>query len=382
MAIPGLKVVAPSTPADVVGLMAAAIRDPDPVIFCEHKALFATKGEVPDGEHVVPLGPGRGRPRGRATARSSRSRRWSRGPSRRPSASQADHGIDAEVIDLRTLVPLDVADDPRLGREDEPAVHGRGEPAAAAAGAPRSCRSSPTRASAASTRRSVRITTPHIPLPSASALEDLAIPSVDRIVDDGPDAGWRPRGDRRAGATRSSASSAPAGWARRWRGPCARAGRDAGPLEPRSGDQAEAPWRPSSARASPRPPREACRGRRRRRSRCSPTTTRSARSTAARDGLLAGARAGLGPRRPEHGHARASCGEFAADAAARGVGLLDAPVSGSTATAESGQLTLMVGGDGGGPRARPARPRAAGEGDLPPRAAGHRGRDEARRQHA
>src|SRR5512144_464000 len=56
MAIPGLKVVAPSTPADVVGLMVAAIRDDDPVVFCEHKALFATKGEVPDGEHVVPLG--------------------------------------------------------------------------------------------------------------------------------------------------------------------------------------------------------------------------------------------------------------------------------------------------------------------------------------
>src|SRR3954463_3296856 len=56
MAIPGLKVVAPSTPADVVGLMAAAIRDPDPVIVCEHKGLFATKGEVPDGEHLVPLG--------------------------------------------------------------------------------------------------------------------------------------------------------------------------------------------------------------------------------------------------------------------------------------------------------------------------------------
>ena len=56
MAIPGLKVVAPSNPADMVGLMAAAIRDPDPVIVCEHKALFADKGEVPDGEHVEPLG--------------------------------------------------------------------------------------------------------------------------------------------------------------------------------------------------------------------------------------------------------------------------------------------------------------------------------------
>src|SRR3990170_1141762 len=56
MAIPGLKVVAPSTRADMHGLRAAAIRDPDPVIVCEHKALFATKGDVPEGEHVVPLG--------------------------------------------------------------------------------------------------------------------------------------------------------------------------------------------------------------------------------------------------------------------------------------------------------------------------------------
>src|SRR5687767_12576817 len=56
MAIPGLKVVAPSTPADMHGLMAAAIRDPDPVVVCEHKALFAIKGDVPDGEHVGELG--------------------------------------------------------------------------------------------------------------------------------------------------------------------------------------------------------------------------------------------------------------------------------------------------------------------------------------
>src|SRR5512144_1412289 len=56
MEIPGLMGVAPSTPADVVGLMAAAVRDDDPVVFCEHKALLATKGDVPDGEHIVPLG--------------------------------------------------------------------------------------------------------------------------------------------------------------------------------------------------------------------------------------------------------------------------------------------------------------------------------------
>jgi pyruvate/2-oxoglutarate/acetoin dehydrogenase E1 component len=56
MAIPGIKVVSPSTPADVKGLLAAAIRDPDPVLFFEHKSLYATKGEVPDGEYVDELG--------------------------------------------------------------------------------------------------------------------------------------------------------------------------------------------------------------------------------------------------------------------------------------------------------------------------------------
>src|SRR5512144_479567 len=56
MAIPGIKVVAPSTPADAKGLLAAAIRDPDPVLFFEHKSLLADKGEVPEGEHVEALG--------------------------------------------------------------------------------------------------------------------------------------------------------------------------------------------------------------------------------------------------------------------------------------------------------------------------------------
>ena len=129
MAIPGLKVVAPSTPADVVGLMAAAIRDPDPVIFCEHKGLFATKGEVPDGEHVVPLGKA-------AVLRAGSDVTIVALAAMVPRALEAaerldaDHGIDAEVIDLRSLVPLDVADDPPIGREDEPPLHRRGEPAA------------------------------------------------------------------------------------------------------------------------------------------------------------------------------------------------------------------------------------------------------------
>ncbi|HEX2256243.1 MAG TPA: alpha-ketoacid dehydrogenase subunit beta, partial [Afifellaceae bacterium] len=56
MMIPGLKVVAPSNPKDVIGLLAAAVRDPDPVIFFDHKSLYAAKGEVPDGEIVDELG--------------------------------------------------------------------------------------------------------------------------------------------------------------------------------------------------------------------------------------------------------------------------------------------------------------------------------------
>ena len=181
MAIPGLKVVAPSTPADVVGLMAAAIRDPDPVIFCEHKALFADKGEVPDGEHLVPLGEA-------AIVREGTDCTIVAIAAMVPRAVEAaerlaaDHGISAEVIDLRTLVPLDarsilasvektsrlftVEENPRLCGWGAEIVSIVAEDGFYSLDAP-----------------IVRITTPHIPLPSASALEDIALPTVDRIVD-------------------------------------------------------------------------------------------------------------------------------------------------------------------------------------------------------
>src|SRR5271154_1790639 len=106
MMIPGLKVVAPSTPLDVIGLLAASVRDPDPVVFFEHKSLYATRGEVPDGEIVDTLGSARILRPGkdatllalalmvpRAIAAAERLR--------------AEHGIDCEVIDVRCLVPLD-----------------------------------------------------------------------------------------------------------------------------------------------------------------------------------------------------------------------------------------------------------------------------------
>src|SRR3954468_4453777 len=107
MAIPGLKVVAPSNPSDMKGLLAAAIRDPDPVIVCEHKALFAVKGDVPDGDHVVPLGQA-------AILRSGPAATIVSLAAMVPVAMAAADllaadGIDVTVIDLRTLVPLDTA---------------------------------------------------------------------------------------------------------------------------------------------------------------------------------------------------------------------------------------------------------------------------------
>ncbi|HEX6868166.1 MAG TPA: alpha-ketoacid dehydrogenase subunit beta [Candidatus Limnocylindrales bacterium] len=181
MAIPGLKVVAPSTPVDMVGLMAAAVRADDPVIVCEHKALFAEKGEVPDGEIVDTLGSARIVRQGSDVTIVALAAMV-------PKAAAAayilaaEHGVDAEVIDLRSLVPLDtaavlasVAKTSRLFTvEENPRLCGWGaEIASIVADEGFYSLDAPI----------VRITTPHIPLPSAAALEDLALPSVERIVE-------------------------------------------------------------------------------------------------------------------------------------------------------------------------------------------------------
>jgi pyruvate/2-oxoglutarate/acetoin dehydrogenase E1 component len=181
MAIPGLKVVAPSTPADMKGLLAAAVRDDDPVIVCEHKALFAEKGEVPDGEHVLRLGEAAILREGSDVTLVALAAMVPRALAAAERLS-ADHGIDADVIDLRSLIPLDaqailrsVAKTSRLFTvEENPRVGGWGaEIVSLVADEGFYSLDAPL----------VRITTPHIPLPSAAALEDLAVPSVDRIVE-------------------------------------------------------------------------------------------------------------------------------------------------------------------------------------------------------
>ena len=104
--IPGLKVAMPSTPADAKGLLKTAIRDDDPVIFIEHKLLYLTQGEVPDGELLVPFGEAEVRRPGMDVTLVA----WSHMATKCLTAASAlaEEGISVEVIDLRTLVPMDI----------------------------------------------------------------------------------------------------------------------------------------------------------------------------------------------------------------------------------------------------------------------------------
>lgn len=103
--IPGLKVVAPATAADAKGLLKAAIRDDHPVIFLEHKLLYNSRDEVPDGEHLVEIGKARIAREGHDVSIIASSRMVIE--SLKAAELLADEGISAEVIDLRSLRPLD-----------------------------------------------------------------------------------------------------------------------------------------------------------------------------------------------------------------------------------------------------------------------------------
>ena len=102
---PGLKVVIPSEPADVKGLMKSAIREDDPVIFFQHKMLFAQKGPVPEGEFLIPLGKAERKRKGKDLTVITYSRMTY--SSLDAAENLAQEGIEAEVIDVRTLKPLD-----------------------------------------------------------------------------------------------------------------------------------------------------------------------------------------------------------------------------------------------------------------------------------
>ena len=105
--VPGLIIVAPSTPADAKGLLKSSIRDGNPVVFIEHKLLYNTKGDVPEGDYSVPIGKAEIKRDGRDITIVSYSRTLLFALEAAEILSQK--GIEAEVIDLRTIEPLDMA---------------------------------------------------------------------------------------------------------------------------------------------------------------------------------------------------------------------------------------------------------------------------------
>ncbi len=178
MMIPGLKVVAPSTPLDVVGLMAASVRDPDPVVFLEHKSLMADKQDVPDGEIVDELGVARVVREGSDCTIAALALMVPR--ALEAAARLEDQGISAEVIDVRTLVPLDtqailgsVTKTSRLFTVEEN---------------PRLCGWGAEIASIVSDEvfwdldgPVVRVATPDVPIPFSPPLEQAVLPQVDDV---------------------------------------------------------------------------------------------------------------------------------------------------------------------------------------------------------
>jgi len=179
MMIPGLKVVVPSNALDVIGLMAASIRDDDPVIFLEAKSLYASKMEVPDGEILDTLGSAKVLRQGSDATIVALGAMVPR--ALLAAEELAGSGIDCTVVDVRSLVPLDTETILRevsaTGRmfsvEENPRLCGWGGELASIVS---------EEAFYDLDGPIVRITTPHIPLPAADALEDMAIPSVERIV--------------------------------------------------------------------------------------------------------------------------------------------------------------------------------------------------------
>lgn len=177
--MPGLKAVVPSTPYDAKGLLISAIRDPDPVIFFEHKLLYDTSGEVPEGEYAVPLGAADVKRRGKDATVVSLGRMVHF--ALEAAAQLAQEGVDVEVIDLRTLSPLDdqtvlesVQKTHRLVvlDEDNPRCSVACDIVAMVSERAFGYLDAPPR----------MLTAPHTPVPFSPALEDCYIPGVDKIV--------------------------------------------------------------------------------------------------------------------------------------------------------------------------------------------------------
>jgi pyruvate/2-oxoglutarate/acetoin dehydrogenase E1 component len=178
--IPGLKVVCPSTPYDTKGLLIQAIRDNDPVIFCEHKNLYGLEGEVPEGAYAIPFGEANVVREGRHCSIVTYGLMVHR--SLEAAALLAKDGVEVEVVDLRSLSPLDldtvldsVGKTGRLVCVDEasPRCNIGTDIAAQVA----------MQAFGALKAQIELVSPPHVPVPFSPTLEDLYLPSAAQIAD-------------------------------------------------------------------------------------------------------------------------------------------------------------------------------------------------------
>ena len=177
--VPGLKVIAPATPQDAKGLLKAAIRDDNPVIFIEAQLLYATKGEIQDGDYILPIGKAEVKRDGSDVTIAAYSKMLLL--ALEAADDLAEDGIDAEVVDLRTLKPLDVE---TLSQSVQKTGHlviveeGWGFAGLGAQVA----ESVYTTAFDSLDGPIVRVTGEDVPMPYARPLEDLAIPDRTRII--------------------------------------------------------------------------------------------------------------------------------------------------------------------------------------------------------
>jgi pyruvate/2-oxoglutarate/acetoin dehydrogenase E1 component len=178
--VPGLKVVAPATPGDAKGLLKAAIRDDNPVVFMEHKVLYGRHGDVPESpDFVVPLGRARLARSGSAVTIIA----WSAMAAEAELAADdlGSRGVSAEVVDLRSLVPLDVATIAASARKTHRVLIVQEACRTGGFGAEVACRifesahdylEAPIR----------RLAVPDVPLSASPVLEHAAIPDRSRIA--------------------------------------------------------------------------------------------------------------------------------------------------------------------------------------------------------
>ncbi|MBI5920722.1 MAG: alpha-ketoacid dehydrogenase subunit beta [Betaproteobacteria bacterium] len=177
--IPGLKVVCPSTPYDTKGLLIQSIRDNDPVIFCEHKALYGIEGEVPEASYTIPLSEANIVREGKHCSIVTYGLMVHR--SLEAAATLAKEGIEVDIVDLRSLSPLDldtvldsVTKTGRLVCVDEasPRCNIATDISAQVA----------MQAFSALKAQIEMVTPPHTPVPFSPTLEDLYIPSAAQIA--------------------------------------------------------------------------------------------------------------------------------------------------------------------------------------------------------